>query len=487
MTTDTLKLPHEPESELYILAAVAFDEPSREPIFESVTPHDFWKQPHRQAFEAVLGLKTDGIPITRETFTAAVRKVLGEEPWNYLAASLAEYPTSADHALHAKILKRCTAKRKLVLAADTLQAALSGRAPMNGEWEAVQDARKELEAMDAGTAISIPAVPVSALMDEPDIQPDYVLKPFLAKGCLTVLQGTPKSGKSCFALYMGLCSAIGVWVAGEPGSLNGPKRILFLSYEDPLRRIKHRLRQYSKGLQMGGFPDSLLVVRDQDRPFMDIAIESGQRRIITAVKEHKADCFMIDTLSFLRPGRNENSADEMDPVMQGMRRIMMETGCNLMPIHHTRKGSTEGGDQASIAERARGSSVIAAAADVIIDWGNHDDENLTLVRCLSKDDQIDDFTVHYDYDHDEESVVWALTPPERKAKSNKTHELIFRAIASLQSTGTPITRLAISTLISKSKTTVTSALDKMKEDGKIGEVDGVNGAANTYKILPYTK
>lgn len=485
MSVDPSRLPSEPESELYILAAAAFDDAAREPIFSAVTPHDFWKQPHRLAFAALLSMKADGTPITRETFAAAAHRALGDEQWNYLAASIEDYPLSTDHALHCKILKRSSAKRKLLLAADALQTALAGRAPLNGEWESVQDARTELEALETGRALSIPAVPISKLMEEPDIPPDYILKPFLTKGCLTVLQGTPKSGKSCFALYMALCSGIGVWIAGEPGSLSGaPRRTLFLSYEDPLRRIKNRARQYQLGLELGGYPDSLLVVRDQDRPFMDIGDVSGQKRIIQAVKEHQADCFMVDTLSFMRPGRDENSAEQMDPVMQGIRRVMMETGVSFMPIHHTRKGSVQGDDQASIAERARGSSVIAAAADIIIDWGNHDDRNLTLVQVLSKDDQVDPFQAHYDYNKDEDSVKWKLQTPELKKKVNTTHELIKKAIPALKSSGTSPTRLSISIKIGMSKDTVTKALKAMVLNQDVVELPGATDDTKLYELSP---
>jgi len=258
-----------------------------------------------------------------------------------------------------------------------------------------------------------PIVKAIDLKDLIDSEIAYIVRPVCPRASLTILQGAPKSGKSVFSLYLALCSSLGSWPEGG-FECRQPIKTLLIEFEDSPILMMKRASRYLRGLGHGKYdiPENFLYC---DYPDLWLDSEKHKALLVSEIKRQKIGLVVLDTLSYIHRARDENSSGDMKPVMANLKRIAKESGASLLLIHHTGKSSND----KNVSEKGRGSSVIAAAADVILDWGDRKKTNITPVSFLSKYDDGFDFKVEYQPMEDG-SVEWELrfreAPEESKSK-----------------------------------------------------------------------
>lgn len=248
----------------------------------------------------------------------------------------------------------------------------------------------------------------------------YLIKPIIVRGALTQIQGVPKGGKSAFSLYLSLCASMGIWPF--PEYLSGPKEglsVLYLSWEDPALMVAKRLSLYAAGL---GFDRTSLPEKLSFFFAPDLAVEKEDytEAFKAAIMELKPDVIFLDTLSHAHRA-DENDASEMKIPMYQLDQIAKETQVGIVYLHHTAKGSGERITQ----ERARGSSAIAAAWHILVDWGTREDgSNLNPVEIQSKyESEWLYWGVTYDQIKNENgeiaAVRWEIEARERDSEDTK--------------------------------------------------------------------
>ncbi len=303
---------------------------------------------------------------------------------------------------------------------------------------------------------------------------DWILEPLISKGCIVQLQGTPKIGKSGFALLLALSCALGRWTSGRFNYVGGARRTLYLGYEDSARRMKRRARAYLVAMGVtDSFPDSLLMF--QRAPTLDLGTDDGRARLEKIVRQNKLEVLVIDTLSWVATG-NENDKSAMQPVLATLRYIAEEYGTAIVLLHHTRKTS-QAGDMASVSERGRGSSAIAAAADSILDFVARVSKNHTLCKFVSKDADEEEFVTVYDNKRDDGGIGWTIEDVVEREDSVLTKQRIIDAITSLSATSTEITvSLIHETMKDLSINTVRGYVKVLADTDKLTITKGKNRA-----------
>lgn len=341
-------------------------------------------------------------------------------------------------------------------------------------------------------------VPLNSLAGLIDFQVDYLLRPALIRGCLTQLHGAPKGGKSVFALYTSLAVAVGNWSSGvwdlpEAVSAAGPPNVLYISFEDSPLLIVQRAYKYLNGMGYDGrtLPANFHLC---DNPALLLDTDQGNELLRNKIAEIKADLIVIDTLSYIHQAEDENSSADVKPLMANLKRIVRELNVSILYIHHSRKGGSgaEAQESASV-ERARGSSVISAAADVIIDWGNRNGSNTTPVRLISKYDEGYDFRVLY-VATDSETVTWKLErqdpldlaankQPSAQENANSVMEMmkIIAGQGCIRVPGSNVTKIMADQ--GMSRMTVNRTLHKLVADGLISATPQGAGKATLYQII----
>lgn len=270
--------------------------------------------------------------------------------------------------------------------------------------------------------------PVSAAqIEQMDLgEPDWTIWPIGAMETLTLVQGNPKGGKSTFCLYCALSIAKGVWLA-DRFEIEKPRRVLYLAYEDNLRRIKARLISYNRPMQLGPLPENLLLY--ERPPSLKLNDPRGANELKRIIQKYKIEVLMIDTFSYIHAA-TENDASEMQPVMAALRDLVLTNKVNIWLIHHVRK-SGQNGDSADMTTRGRGSTVIAAAPDHILNWGNRVQPHLTYCQFVSKDADEDEFNVHYKKNVEEGTVQWEILDVSEREDILKRDGEVLTALETL--------------------------------------------------------
>src|SRR5438552_19016017 len=86
-----------------------------------------------------------------------------------------------------------------------------------------------------GSHAPVVAVPATAI--PPDEAVDWLWRPYLARGTLTLLDGDPGVGKSLIALDLAARLTTGRAWPGEKAADRPAERVLIANAEDPIRKV----------------------------------------------------------------------------------------------------------------------------------------------------------------------------------------------------------------------------------------------------------
>lgn len=220
---------------------------------------------------------------------------------------------------------------------------------------------------------------------------DYTL-PFLPRPGICMLYGPRGCGKSWIAASLAVSLA-----SGEPflhWTPSGPQNVLFIDGEMPEAVIQDRFKKLVgsepfegvlnllplSDLRIGGQPLNLMHAAHRDHLLNDI--------IATALKGSTQvklpDCIILDNVSSLFAGIDENSAQEWSEVNQWLVRLRdleipgERRGLSILLVHHTGK---------DLARGSRGSSAQESHLDstIFLNPRNPDGRNMDVTWQVGKD------------------------------------------------------------------------------------------------------
>ncbi len=185
--------------------------------------------------------------------------------------------------------------------------------------------------------------------------PDELVEGLLVAGSTAVIYGDSNSGKTFWALSLAASIATGQPFCGrqvEEGL------VVYLACEAP-GSIKTRLQAIKA--YYGVVLENVAVV---PVPLNFYSNEGDSFDVIEAIKEierergKKCGAVIGDTLARMSAGANENSGEDMGPVMARFEHVSLATGATMIIIHHNGKDAAKG---------ARGWSGIRAHIDTEIE------------------------------------------------------------------------------------------------------------------------
>lgn len=204
-----------------------------------------------------------------------------------------------------------------------------------------------------------------------DIQPSltdaYLVKGLLSSGAMSVIYGPSNSGKTFFALDLAYHIALGAPWRGRK-VIQGP--VLYLAAEGG----KGVLNRVSALKLEHGVCDVPLAVK---RAGLDLLHDQADLQHIAElaeqVKARLPDAplvIVIDTLSRIMAGGDENSAADMTALIRNIDAIRELVGAHVVLVHHTGKDTAKG---------ARGHSSLRAATDTEIEVANDNGARAAMV------------------------------------------------------------------------------------------------------------
>lgn len=168
--------------------------------------------------------------------------------------------------------------------------------------------------------------------DLPDSEMQWLWKPYIPKGALSLLAGDPGMGKSYLTCALAADLSRGRPFPGQGNQPLPPRKTLFLSAEDdPTYVIKPRL------MKQGADISKIFI---SDRVFTLDA---------KTIKETEAFVAQMDiTIMFIDPiqawtgGKMDiHKANEVRELMAQLADMAKNTGCSIMTVMHLRKGTSD--------------------------------------------------------------------------------------------------------------------------------------------------
>lgn len=204
---------------------------------------------------------------------------------------------------------------------------------------------------------------------EPSLVDEYVIKGVLSQGAMSVVYGPSNSGKTFFALDIAFHAAIGAPWRDRRVQQAG---VLYLAAEGG-RGVKNRIVALKKTFGVAEVP---MAIR---RAGLDLLQQNADIehvvKLAAEVQKRAVDMplvIVVDTLSRVMAGGDENSAADMTALIRNIDIIREATGAHIMLVHHTGK---------DVAKGARGHSSLRAATDTEVEVQTTEGEEGEQVRA----------------------------------------------------------------------------------------------------------
>ncbi len=211
--------------------------------------------------------------------------------------------------------------------------------------------------------------------EEPEIE--FLIEGLLPVGCLLILAGKPKLGKSLLALLFAISVSLGIQLWDKRVNQGG---VLFISTEDGVIRLKKRI------WKMLGNPNK----HNPNCHFFVGNCILTDKKVMEALKakvvELKPKLIILDPLINLFKGKELNSGEDMNAVLRPLQELAKETGACVLVIHHARKSSGE--DSIDVIQ---GSITISGVADGLLimrSLKSDDEEKRAVLEVILKDAEI---------------------------------------------------------------------------------------------------
>ena len=263
-------------------------------------------------------------------------------------------------------------------------------------------------------------------MSDVELTPvEWLWKPYLPFGKLSVLQGNPGEGKTYFAMHLAAACTNGKLLPNMERM--EPFNVIYQTAEDGLGdTVKPRLTEAGADL------DRVLVIDDSE-----VQLTLSDERIEKAIVENNARLVIIDPIqAYLGADVDMNRANEVRPIFMRLGQVAQRTGCAILLIGHLNKAA---GMQSL--QRGLGSIDIAAAVRSVLFIGKlkHDPTMRILTHeksslappgvslAFSLGDE-DGFRWVGEYDITADEMLSGIEP-QRETKTQQAKDLICALLA----------------------------------------------------------
>lgn len=169
--------------------------------------------------------------------------------------------------------------------------------------------------------------------------PNELVEGLITIGSTVVVYGDSNSGKTFWALSVAASVAMGTTCYGRK---TDPGLVVYLASESPTS-IRSRVQAIKK--HYGDDLENLVVVQAPVNFYLGDGDANDVIELVRKVEEMKGQCVRLiigDTLARISAGANENSGEDMGPVMSRFDVVAAATRACIMIIHHNGKDAAKG-------------------------------------------------------------------------------------------------------------------------------------------------
>lgn len=392
MTEPSPKLPPQNlEAEASVLGGMLLDNEAIHRVVELLEPEDFYREAHRQIFQAILDLYETNEPADLLTVTSQLKKKGALERVggaSYLSTLLDKTPTSAHVGHHAKIIREKAVTRRLLEgASEILQRGYEEGANV----DEFLDAAERIIFDVASRRVQQGFHPVKDLVKSSfkTIEQLYEKKELvtgvpsgfkeldrltsgLQRSDLIIIAGRPSSGKTAFALSCAENAACDHKIPCAIFSLE-------MSKEQLVQRLLCSRAQVDSYKLRGGFlaesdwPKltraagvlSEAPIYIDDSPMLTVLEMRAKARRLK--KEKNVGLLVVDYLQLVRSvGRVESREREISEISRGLKALAKEINIPVVALSQLNRGVENRHDKRPMLSDLRESGSLEQDSDVVI-------------------------------------------------------------------------------------------------------------------------
>lgn len=259
----------------------------------------------------------------------------------------------------------------------------------------------------------------SDILSAPEPVLEWLIESVWVNQSCGLIAGIPGVGKTWIALDMLFAVATGSLCLGKYRVMHSAP-VLLVEEEGTFFGLSRRLHMLARGRQLTA--DKLANFHHMTRQFVNIV--NHEKELIQFVKTHGIKFIVFDSMREVHSA-DENSSEQMKPVLNSFSRLSLETGASVLLIHHLRKESG-GADKRPVFERMRGSSAIHGWRDCVL--GIEGEEQSSLAKCTFQfrdAESSEPITIKRNYDGLNQSLsLMASTLVESEVAQDKLQAMI---------------------------------------------------------------
>lgn len=353
-------LPSSMDAERAVLGAILLDNGCIAQA-ETLTPAHFSLESHRRIYAHLLELWGDGIAadiITLCNFLKERNQIEGVGGSAYVASLTDGVPLRANIEHYVRIVNEKAQLRDIIIQANkAITRALEQQEKpsvilddLNTEWVRIA---ANTHAKDKDIFLD-----VTKFIHQYNAGIDWRVEGAIEVGTNGMLMGMSGDAKSPAARALAVCLASGLpWLDLQVKRC----RVALVSREDYAGTTARFIERFIRGnnLNEENIRPWLWVNSRAQIPSLLLDNPSDLRLLINNLKRRDIEFCILDVLNVLHT-KDENDNTEMRKVLRAIDHIRDEVGCQVMVLHHTKKGVE---DDTAIAESGRGSSAIAGFAE----------------------------------------------------------------------------------------------------------------------------
>ena len=191
---------------------------------------------------------------------------------------------------------------------------------------------------------------------------------------VAIVYGPKGTYKSFFTLDLALCLAYGV--SGQWGAPPVKHNVLLFSGEGPKGTGKKRIPAWLEWQNISDRENHGLILNRRVIPYRDSEAWEGVKNTL-AERDYVPDLIIIDTLSRLLVGLDENHSKDALMITEFLETLAAHYDCSVLVVHHTGKDENKG---------ARGSSALTANLDTVLSTKRESDGIKIRVHNLKDED-----------------------------------------------------------------------------------------------------
>jgi len=345
------KILYSEDAERFVLSAVLIAPAIIEEL--ALKPSDFYRHDNATIYAAMLKLAADGEPLDYGAVKLALEKEgklerAGGE--SYIMGLLNLAPNSLSAPYYAEIVKDYAKRRKALEITNKLAtAAYDPKADLEAVAADTVNALNELAPQENQDARPRYTVRGYDFYIEPREPISYILDGLIAEQSVSLYYGKFGAKKTWALLDLAVCVASGKqWLGMDTQKCP----VLIIDEESGERRLADRLQAILKG-----------ELVSEPVPIMSVSVAGFNFRekpddidaLTALIAQTEAKLVVIDALTDVMLGGDENAVKDTQPVFTSLRRASELTGAAFIVIHHANK---LGG--------YRGSSAIAGSIDNMV-------------------------------------------------------------------------------------------------------------------------